>query len=126
MEAKFVPKIAFEALDLRTPRGMIAAGIGIGVLPRSPVRVAGIVEIKLSQPQIVHPLGISWIEERYLPPCAAVFRDFVTSRLPSNSLVCDATTNGAYVNAKCHAEAISTPASSRSRPISLCCLWFHV
>jgi LysR family transcriptional regulator, transcription activator of glutamate synthase operon len=78
MEAKFVPKIAFEALDLGTLRGMIAAGLGIGVLPRSPVRVASIVEIKLSQPHIVRQLGISWIEKRYLSPCATVFRDFVT------------------------------------------------
>ena len=81
-EAKFVPKIAFEGMDLGTLRGMIAAGLGIATLPRSPVRVAGIVEIELSQPRIVRPLGIGWIEERYLAPCAAAFRDFVTSKIP--------------------------------------------
>jgi LysR family transcriptional regulator, transcription activator of glutamate synthase operon len=84
-EARFVPKIGFEALDLGTLRGMIAAGLGIGVLPRSPVRVTGIVEIKLSQPRIVRPLGIGWIEQRYLAPCAAAFRDFVAPRLPRSS-----------------------------------------
>lgn len=81
MEAQFTPKIAFEGMDLGTLRGMIAAGLGIGVLPRSPVRVAGIVEIKLSQPHAFRPLGIGWIDERYLPPCAIAFRDFVCSRL---------------------------------------------
>jgi DNA-binding transcriptional LysR family regulator len=85
VEAKFVPKIGFEALDHGTLRGMIAAGLGIGMLPRSPARVAGIVEIKLSQPHVVRPLGIGWIEGHYLPPCAAAFRDFVTSSPPSNS-----------------------------------------
>jgi LysR family transcriptional activator of glutamate synthase operon len=84
-EAKFVPKIGFEALDHGTLRGMIAAGLGIGMLPRSPVRVSGIVEIKLSQPRVVRPLAIGWIEERYLAPCAAAFRDFLNTRLPSNS-----------------------------------------
>ena len=44
----------------------IAAGLGIGVLPPSPVRVSGTIEIKLSQPRTVRPLRIGWIEERYL------------------------------------------------------------
>ena len=85
VEAKFVPKIGFEGLDPVTLRGMIAAGLGIGMLPRSPVRVAGIVEVKLSQPHIVCPFGIGWIEERYLAPCAAAFRDFLNSRFPGSS-----------------------------------------
>jgi DNA-binding transcriptional LysR family regulator len=84
MEAQFTPKIAFEGMDLGTLRGMIAAGFGIGVLPRSPVRVAGIVEIKLSQPHAFRPLGIGWIDERYLPACAIAFRDFVCSRFSGN------------------------------------------
>ena len=79
-EINFTPKIGFEGMDLGTLRGMIAARLGIGVLPRSPIRVAGIVEIKLSQPRIVRPLGIGWIDERYLPPCAVEFRKFLFSK----------------------------------------------
>jgi LysR family transcriptional regulator, transcription activator of glutamate synthase operon len=79
IEASFVPKIAFEGMDVGTLRGMIAAGLGIGVLPPSPVRVSGIIEIKLSQPRMVRPLGIAWTEERYLPPCALAFRSFISS-----------------------------------------------
>ena len=85
VEAKFVPTIGFEGMDVGTLRGMIAAGLGIGVLPPFSVRVAGLVEVKLSQPHVVRPLGIGWIDERYLAPCAVAFRDFVTSRLPGNS-----------------------------------------
>jgi LysR family transcriptional regulator, transcription activator of glutamate synthase operon len=84
-DAKFVPKIGFEGTDFGTLRGMIAAGLGIGMLPRSPVHVPGTREIELSQPHIVRPLGIGWIEERYLAPCAAAFRDFVNSRRPDKS-----------------------------------------
>lgn len=78
-EASFVPRIAFVGMDLGTLRGMIAAGLGIALLPRSPLRVDGIVEVRLSQPGAVRPLGIAWIEERYLPPCAVAFRSFVSS-----------------------------------------------
>jgi LysR family transcriptional activator of glutamate synthase operon len=84
LEAQFTHKIAFEGMDLGTLRGMIAAGLGVGVLPRSPVRFAGIVEITLSQPHTFRPLGIGGIDERYLPPCAIAFRDFACSRLSGN------------------------------------------
>jgi DNA-binding transcriptional LysR family regulator len=64
----------------KTHRGMIAAGIGIGLLPPTPAPFAGIVEVKLSQPRPIRPLGIGWVEDRYLPPCALEFRQFVESR----------------------------------------------
>src|SRR5260370_1143295 len=69
-DASFLPKIAFEGMDVATLRGLIAAGLGIALLPPSPARFPGIVEIKLSQPRPVRPLGIGWVEDRYLPPCA--------------------------------------------------------
>ena len=47
-DASFVPKIAFEGRDITTLRGLIAAGLGIGLLPPAPSRFAGVVEVKLS------------------------------------------------------------------------------
>jgi DNA-binding transcriptional LysR family regulator len=44
--ASFVSKIPFNGMDIATLRGMIAAGIGIGLLPTAPARFAGIVEVK--------------------------------------------------------------------------------
>ena len=78
--ASFSPKIAFEGMDVATLRGLIAAGLGIALLPPSPARFPGIVEIKLSQTRPVRPLGIGWVENRYLPPCAVAFRKFVVSK----------------------------------------------
>jgi LysR family transcriptional regulator, transcription activator of glutamate synthase operon len=78
--ASFSPKIAFEGMDVATLRGLIAAGLGIALLPPSPARFPGIVEIKLSQALPVRPLGIGWVENRYLPPCAVAFRKFVVSK----------------------------------------------
>jgi LysR family transcriptional regulator, transcription activator of glutamate synthase operon len=79
-DASFLPKIAFEGMDIATLRGLIAAGLGIALLPPAPTRFAGIVEIKLSQARPIRPLGLGWVEERYLPPCAVEFRKFVVSK----------------------------------------------
>jgi DNA-binding transcriptional LysR family regulator len=79
-DASFLPKIAFEGMDIATLRGLIAAGLGIGLLPPAPARFAGIVEIKLSQPRPIRSLGIGWVDDRYLPASAIEFRNFVVSK----------------------------------------------
>jgi DNA-binding transcriptional LysR family regulator len=78
-DASFSPKIAFEGMDIATLRGLIAAGLGIGLFPPAPARFAGVVEIRLSPRRPIRPLGIAWLDDRYLPPSATEFRDFVVS-----------------------------------------------
>lgn len=79
-DASFSPKIAFEGMDIATLRGLIAAGLGIALLPPAPARFAGVVEIKLSPARPIRPLGIGWVDDRYLPPSAIQFRKFVVSK----------------------------------------------
>jgi DNA-binding transcriptional LysR family regulator len=79
-DASFLPKIAFEGMDIATLRGLIAAGLGMGLLPPAPARFAGIVEIKLSPGHPIRPLGIGWVDDRYLPASAIEFRKFVVSK----------------------------------------------
>jgi LysR family transcriptional regulator, transcription activator of glutamate synthase operon len=79
-DASFVPKIAFEGMDIATLRGLIAAGLGIGLLPPAPSRFAGVVEVKLSPARPIRPLGIGWVADRYLPASAIEFRKFVVSK----------------------------------------------
>jgi DNA-binding transcriptional LysR family regulator len=67
-------------MDVATLRGLIAAGLGIGLLPAAPVRFAGIVEIELSPTRPIRPLGMGWVDSRYLPPSAIEFRKFVVSK----------------------------------------------
>jgi DNA-binding transcriptional LysR family regulator len=83
-DASILPKIAFEAMDNATLRGLIAAGLGIGLLPHAPARFAGIVEIKLWQTRHIRPLGIGWVDDRYLPASAIEFRKFVVSKFHSD------------------------------------------
>jgi LysR family transcriptional regulator, transcription activator of glutamate synthase operon len=79
-DASFLPKIAFEGMDIGTLRGLIAAGLGIGLFPSAPARFAGVVEIKLSPARPIRPLGIGWVDDRYLPASAIEFRKFVVSK----------------------------------------------
>jgi LysR family transcriptional activator of glutamate synthase operon len=79
-DASFVPKIAFEGMDVATLRGLIAAGLGIGLLPPAPSRFAGVVEVKIWPTRPIRPLGIGWIADRYLPASAIKFRKFVVSK----------------------------------------------
>jgi len=79
-DASFLPKIAFEGMDIATLRGLIGAGLGIGLFPPAPARLAGVVEIKLSPAHPIRPLGIGWVDDRYLPASAIEFRKFVVSK----------------------------------------------
>jgi len=78
-DASFLPKIAFEGMDIATLRGLIGAGLGIGLFPPARARLAGVVEIKLSPARPIRPLGIGWVDHRYLPASAIEFRKFVVS-----------------------------------------------
>lgn len=69
------PPIAFEGTDIATLRGLIGARLGIGILPRAPVRHPSIVEIATNDAELVRPIAVGWIGDRYLPPSAAAFRD---------------------------------------------------
>src|SRR5246127_191749 len=79
-DASFLPKIAFEGMDIATLRGLIGAGLGIGLFPPAPTRLAGVVEIKLSPARPIRPLGIGWVDHRYLSASAIEFRKFVVSK----------------------------------------------
>jgi LysR family transcriptional regulator, transcription activator of glutamate synthase operon len=79
-DASFLPKIAFEGMDIATLRGLIGAGLGIGLFPPAPARLAGVVEIKLSPARPIRSLGIGWVDHRYLPASAIEFRKFVVSK----------------------------------------------
>ncbi|NJP88342.1 LysR family transcriptional regulator [Nonomuraea sp. FMUSA5-5] len=77
--AGFEPRIAFEGQESETVRGLVAAGLGVAVLPRSDQPVTGgVVEIPLSPP-LFRTVGVSWPAGERLTPAARAFRDHVCS-----------------------------------------------
>ncbi|WP_336205306.1 LysR family transcriptional regulator [Nonomuraea sp. LPB2021202275-12-8] len=77
--AGFEPRIAFEGQESETVRGLVAAGLGVAILPRTGVAPPpGVVEIPLSPP-VFRTIGVSWPAGDRLTPAGRAFRDHVCS-----------------------------------------------
>lgn len=75
--AGFEPKIAFEGQESDTVRGLVAAGLGVALLPRfEPGSPAGVAEVPLVPP-VGRTIGLAWRKDVVLPPAVARFRDQV-------------------------------------------------
>lgn len=84
-EAGFEPESGFEAEDIASARALVAAGLGVAVVP--PLHgggelARGGVHIELSDPTAVRSVGIAWDEQRYRSPVTEMFRSFVIERGP--------------------------------------------
>lgn len=81
--AGIVPRVAFEGQDAHTLRGLVAAGLGVAVLPAArpgtSEAFAGVVERPLRGPSSTRTLGLVWRDEP-LPRVSAAFRDSVLAR----------------------------------------------
>ena len=79
-EAGFRPTLAFEGEEADTVRGLVAAGLGVAVLPvAEPTGAPGAVELPIS-PRAYRRIGLVWAAHRPLPPAARWFRDFAVHR----------------------------------------------
>ncbi|GAB3583858.1 LysR family transcriptional regulator [Amycolatopsis endophytica] len=80
--AGFAPKIAFESQESDTARGLVAAGLGVALLPRfGPAPPAGVVEVPLS-PRVSRTIGLTWRAGEHLTPAVHAFRDYVRAKGP--------------------------------------------
>jgi LysR family transcriptional regulator, transcription activator of glutamate synthase operon len=78
--AGFTPTLAFEGEEVDTLRGLVAAGLGVALLPIAvPAPPQGVVEIPL-RPKAARRIGLIWASDRPMTPAVLAFRDFVTSR----------------------------------------------
>jgi DNA-binding transcriptional LysR family regulator len=79
VEAGVEAEIGFEGEDVQTLRGLVAAGLGVAVLPPAVVAPADVVEVPLGDAHAVRRIGISWRTDRAFTPAAeamlAVVRD---------------------------------------------------
>jgi DNA-binding transcriptional LysR family regulator len=83
--AGFSPRLAFEADDLPTVRGFVAAGLGVAILPamgEDPVSVGagGVRLIAVSDIGAERDVGVAWSLERRLLPSAELFRKHLLAR----------------------------------------------
>jgi LysR family transcriptional activator of glutamate synthase operon len=77
-QAGFEPTIAFEGQESDTVRGLVAAGLGVALLPRfGSAPPARVVELPLS-PRVTRSIGLAWPAHQPLTPAVLTFRNFVT------------------------------------------------
>ncbi|WP_231642844.1 LysR family transcriptional regulator [Nocardia sp. NRRL S-836] len=77
--AGFTPRIAFEGQETETVRGLVAAGLGVALLPHPEFTPpAGVRELPLV-PRSSRMFGLSWLTGQPMPPAVEAFRDHALS-----------------------------------------------
>lgn len=80
LKAGFKPIIGFEGEETDTIRGLVAAGMGISLLPEMALVETGPlqpVKIKITEPQVTRTIGLIRRSREKLPIVAEVFRSFL-------------------------------------------------
>jgi len=79
LQAGFSPRTTFEGEEVATVHGLVAAGLGVALIPRSPApREARASWLHVTEPRCQRTIGVAWIRDRYLSAVATQFRNFVT------------------------------------------------
>ncbi|QGV78902.1 LysR family transcriptional regulator [Streptomyces ficellus] len=79
-EAGFTPRIAFEGEEAETLRGLVAAGLGVALLPPPAVPRPGVVELTVTAPRAAREIGVAWLDGHPDTPPVAAFKRFLLSR----------------------------------------------
>jgi DNA-binding transcriptional LysR family regulator len=79
-EAGFAPRIAFEGEEAETLRGLVAAGLGVALLPPPAVARPGVVELTVTAPRAAREIGVAWVDGHPDTPPVAAFKRFLLSR----------------------------------------------
>ena len=76
----FQPRVSFEGDDMDTIKGLVAAGLGVTLLPEITLYDSiprTTVKIPLSEPKVTRTVGVIIPTDRELPPSEKLFYDFL-------------------------------------------------
>ncbi|MFJ4687624.1 LysR substrate-binding domain-containing protein [Streptomyces sp. NPDC091377] len=79
-DAGFKPRVAFEGEETETLRGLVAAGLGVALLPPPTVPRPGVVELTVTAPRAVREIGVAWLEGHPDTPPVTAFKKFLLSK----------------------------------------------
>jgi LysR family hydrogen peroxide-inducible transcriptional activator len=73
-KAGLEPKVVFESGGIETVQAMVAAGLGISLVPHMVAKFPGVAYLKLSQPKAVRTLSLAWRRKILLSPAAEALK----------------------------------------------------
>jgi LysR family transcriptional regulator, transcription activator of glutamate synthase operon len=80
-EAGVALEISFESQDLATIEGLVAAGLGVAIVPEAMVGLSGTHGIQIQgSPGARRAIGLTWRTDRQLPPAAERLRTSIVAR----------------------------------------------
>ncbi|MFI9628736.1 LysR family transcriptional regulator [Streptomyces sp. NPDC052042] len=79
-QAGFRPRVAFEGEEAETLRGLVAAGLGVALLPPPAVARPGVAELTVTAPRAVREIGVAWLDGHPDTQPVAAFKRFLLSR----------------------------------------------
>ncbi|MFX4290806.1 LysR family transcriptional regulator [Streptomyces bohaiensis] len=79
-QAGFTPRVAFEGEEAETLRGLVAAGLGVALLPPPTVPRPGVQELSVTAPAAVREIGVAWMAGHPDTQPVAAFKAFLLSR----------------------------------------------
>ncbi|RYM01753.1 LysR family transcriptional regulator [Sporolactobacillus sp. THM7-7] len=79
-KAGFTPNVTFEGEEVTTLAGLVAAGLGVALLPdQKDIDNSKVTKLHVRRPVCERQIGLSWYEDRSLSPAADRFKSFVLS-----------------------------------------------
>jgi DNA-binding transcriptional LysR family regulator len=79
-QAGFRPRIAFEGEEPETLRGLVAAGLGVGLLPPPTVPRPGVHDLAVTAPRAIREIGVAWMAGQPDTRPVAAFKRFLLGR----------------------------------------------
>lgn len=76
-EAGVAPAISFESQDLGTIEGLVAAGLGVAIVPEAYAGLSGTIGLRIRAAGARRVIGLTWRDDRPLPAPARRLRDFI-------------------------------------------------
>ncbi|MGH3335708.1 MAG: LysR family transcriptional regulator [Nocardioides sp.] len=77
-DAGVSPTVSFESQDLATIEGLVAAGLGVAILPEPFAGQSGTTGLAIASRAAHRTIGLTWRTDRPMPHPAERFRAFVT------------------------------------------------
>ncbi|MGH8163608.1 MAG: LysR family transcriptional regulator [Rhodanobacteraceae bacterium] len=86
-QAGFAPNISFEGEEIATVRGLVAAGLGVAIIP-APSSAAEDTppQLRVSEPVCRRSVGLMWMPGRYQPEIAQRFRAHISASFAGGSI----------------------------------------